>query len=217
MTQGAGRRRADLRNSAGRERGRVDRRPGQELQPRAGSRHQFGKNVMPRVAAQLDVAQISEITAVARADTFERPIYAGNAIATVQSSDADQGHHSARHRLRCRAGRRWRRPPIEKVAAGADAGMSSFVGQELSKSDRPELTGARIIVSGGRGMGSGENFKLLNPLADKLGAAVGAVARRGRCRLSCRTTSRSARPARSSRRSCTSPSASPAPSSTWPA
>jgi electron transfer flavoprotein alpha subunit len=132
----------------------------------------FGKNFMPRVAAALDVQQVSEISAVVSADTFVRPIYAGNALATVQSADkvkvitvratgfdaaAEDGNAA-----------------VENLAAGPDTGLSKFNGQELSKSDRPELTAARIIVSGGRGMGSGDNFKLLESLADKLGAAVGA-------------------------------------------
>lgn len=132
-----------------------------------------GKNVAPRVAAKLDVAQISDIISVESADTFTRPIYAGNAIATVQSADqtkvitvrttafdavaADGGNAS-----------------VESVDAVADSGLSSFVGREVAKSDRPELAGAAIVVSGGRGMGSAENFKLLDPLADKLGAALGA-------------------------------------------
>jgi electron transfer flavoprotein alpha subunit len=136
-----------------------------------------GKNVAPRVAALLDVAQISDAIRVVGADTFERPIYAGNAIATVQSSDpikvisvrttgfdpapvADSAGGSA---------------PIEAVAAVADSGLSSFVGAEIVKLDRPELTSARIIVSGGRAMGSSDKFnEVLVPLADKLGAALGA-------------------------------------------
>ena len=132
-----------------------------------------GKNILPRVAAQLDVDQISEIISVESADTFTRPIYAGNAIATVQSTApvkvitvratgfdpvAAQGGSAA----------------VEAVAAVHDAGISSFVGEELAKSDRPELTAAKIVVSGGRGMQNGDNFKLLYTLADKLGAAVGA-------------------------------------------
>jgi electron transfer flavoprotein alpha subunit len=133
-----------------------------------------GKNVLPRVAAKLDVAQLSDITKVVSADTFERPIYAGNAIATVQSSDlvkvitvrttgfdpvAATGGSAA----------------VEKQAAADSAGKSSFVGRELTKSDRPELTAAKIIVSGGRGLGSGEKYQeLITPLADKLGAALGA-------------------------------------------
>jgi len=132
-----------------------------------------GKNFLPRVAAQLDVDQISEIIAVESADTFRRPIYAGNAIATVQSSaqikvitvratgfdpvNAEGGSAS-----------------IEQVSGTGDAGVSSFVGEELARSDRPELTAAKVVISGGRGMQNGENFKHLYSLADKLGAAVGA-------------------------------------------
>ncbi|WP_429485157.1 electron transfer flavoprotein subunit alpha/FixB family protein [Paraburkholderia youngii] len=134
----------------------------------------YGKNIAPRIAAKLDVAQISDITAVDSADTFERPIYAGNAIATVQSQDpikvitvrstgfdavAAEGGSAA----------------VEKIEAAADAGISQFVSREVTKLDRPELTSAKIIVSGGRGLGNGENYtKVLEPLADKLGAALGA-------------------------------------------
>jgi len=134
----------------------------------------YGKNVAPRIAAKLDVAQISDIIAVESPDTFERPIYAGNAIATVQSQDlikvitvrstgfdavAAEGGSAA----------------IEKIEAAADTGISQFVSREVTKLDRPELTSAKIIVSGGRGLGSGENYtKVLEPLADKLGAALGA-------------------------------------------
>ena len=132
----------------------------------------FGKNFMPRVAALLDVAQISDISGVIDADTFERPIYAGNAVATVKSADpvkivtvratafpaAPAGGGGA----------------IEKVDAAGSSGLARYVGAELAKSERPELTAARIIVSGGRGLQSGENFKMLESLADKLGAAVGA-------------------------------------------
>lgn len=132
-----------------------------------------GKNVAPRVAARLDVAQVSDIIAVDSPDTFQHPIYAGNAIATVQSSDpikvitvrttgfdavSEQGGQAV----------------IETLAAEADSGLSSFVGREVAQNDRPELTAAKIVVSGGRGMGSAENFKILDPLADKLGAALGA-------------------------------------------
>ncbi|MBB3192111.1 electron transfer flavoprotein subunit alpha/FixB family protein, partial [Halomonas cerina] len=135
-----------------------------------------GKNVLPRLAALKDVAQLSEIIAVESADTFKRPIYAGNAIATVQSDDAlkvitvratafdavagslqDQGSAS-----------------IEAVDTVVDNALSSFIGEELAQSDRPELGAAKVVVSGGRGMGSGENFKLLEGIADKLGAAIGA-------------------------------------------
>jgi len=133
-----------------------------------------GKNAAPRVAAKLDVVQISDITRVVSPDTFERPIYAGNAIATVQSLDAVKvvtvrgtGFDAAAATGGSAA--------VETVAAGADSGKSSFVGRELSKSDRPELTAAKIIVSGGRALGSSEKFQeVLTPLADKLGAAIGA-------------------------------------------
>ncbi|RJF96291.1 electron transfer flavoprotein subunit alpha/FixB family protein [Noviherbaspirillum saxi] len=132
----------------------------------------YGKNILPRVAAKLDVGQMSEITKVISADTFERPFYAGNAIATVQSADpvkvitvrttgfdaAATGGNAA----------------VETLTAAADAGKSAFVSREVAKSDRPELTAAKVIVSGGRGMGSSDNFKILEPLADKLGAAMGA-------------------------------------------
>ncbi|WP_332860684.1 electron transfer flavoprotein subunit alpha/FixB family protein [Janthinobacterium svalbardensis] len=133
----------------------------------------YGKNILPRVAAKLDVAQISEITKVDSPDTFERPIYAGNAIATVQSGDKVKvitvrttGFDAAAATGGSAA--------TETVAAVGDNGKSTFVGRELAKSDRPELTAAKIIVSGGRGMGSAENFHILEPLADKLGAAMGA-------------------------------------------
>ena len=133
----------------------------------------FGKNVMPRVAAMLDAQQISEITAVVSDDTFDRPIYAGNAIATVQSADpvkiitvratgfdpvAAEGGSAA----------------VEAVDATGSAGLTSFVSAEISKSERPELTAARIVISGGRGMQSDDNFAMLEKVADKLGAAVGA-------------------------------------------
>jgi len=132
-----------------------------------------GKNVMPRVAALLDVAQISEIIAVKSPDTFVRPIYAGNAFATVQSKDAIKVitvRTTGFDAVSASGGA----ASVENAAAGADGGLSSLVGRELSKSDRPELTAARVVVSGGRGMGSGENFKLLESLADKLNAALGA-------------------------------------------
>jgi len=132
-----------------------------------------GKNVAPRVAAQLDVAQISDITQVDAPDTFERPIYAGNAIATVQSVDAVKvitvrttGFDAAASGGSA---------AVNSVAAVADAGQSQFVGREVTKSDRPELTAAKIIVSGGRALGSSEKFnEVMTPLADKLGAALGA-------------------------------------------
>lgn len=132
----------------------------------------YGKNIAPRVAARLDVGQISEITRVDAPDTFERPIYAGNAVATVQSTDpikvitvratgfdaATVGGNAA----------------VETIAAVADSGKSVFISRELANSDRPELTAAKVVVSGGRGMGSSESFNVLAPLADKLGAAMGA-------------------------------------------
>jgi len=132
-----------------------------------------GKNVAPRVAAKLDVAQISDIIAVESPDTFQRPIYAGNAIATVQSSDTVKVitvRTTAFDPVAAEGGQ----ASVETVQAVSDSGRSSFVGRELAKSDRPELAGATVVVSGGRGMGSAENFKLLEPLADKLGAALGA-------------------------------------------
>ncbi len=132
-----------------------------------------GKNVMPRVAAALDVAQISEIVAVIDANTFQRPIYAGNAIATVQTSDAKKVI-TVRATGFDKAASEGGSAAIEAVAATSKAGISEFVGAELSSSDRPELTSAKVIISGGRGMGSGENFALVDAVADKLGAAVGA-------------------------------------------
>ena len=133
----------------------------------------FGKNVTPRVAALLDVAQISDVTAIESADTFQRPIYAGNAIATVQSTDAIKVM-TVRTTAFDAASSTGGSAAVESVAAVADPGKSSFVGREVAKSERPELAGAKIVVSGGRGMGSAENFKVLDPLADKLGAAMGA-------------------------------------------
>ena len=132
-----------------------------------------GKNVMPRVAALLDVAQISDITAVVSGDTFVRPIYAGNVMATVQSADAIKVITVRTTGFDAVAGEGGT-AAVEAVAATDDPGSSRFVGRQLSKSERPELTAAKIIVSGGRGMGSGENFKLIEAVADKLGAAVGA-------------------------------------------
>ncbi len=133
----------------------------------------FGKNVMPRVAAKLDTQQISDITAIHDADTFERPVYAGNAIATVKSSD-DKKIITVRGTAFDPVAAEGGSASVEDVAAAGDSGLSSFVKQELSESDRPELTAAEIVVSGGRGVGSGENFDLIEKLADKLGAAVGA-------------------------------------------
>ena len=133
----------------------------------------FGKNFLPRVAALLDVAQISDISGVVSPDTFVRPIYAGNALATVQSKDKIKVI-SVRGTAFPAAATEGGSAPIEPVSGATSAGLSRFIGAELSKSERPELTSARVIVSGGRGMQSGDNFKLLESLADKLGAAVGA-------------------------------------------
>ncbi|MCA6106012.1 electron transfer flavoprotein subunit alpha/FixB family protein [Bradyrhizobium cenepequi] len=131
------------------------------------------KNVMPRVAALLDVMQVSEIIKVVAPDTFERPIYAGNAIQTVKSKDAKKVI-TVRTSTFAATGEGGS-APVETVAAAADPGLSSFLGEEVAKSDRPELTSAKIIVSGGRAMQSRENFaKYIEPLADKLGAGVGA-------------------------------------------
>jgi electron transfer flavoprotein alpha subunit len=132
-----------------------------------------GKNYMPRAAALLDVMQISDVTKVVAADAFERPIYAGNAIQTVQSADKKKliTVRTASFQAAGAGGN----APIEPVTPAADPGISSFVGEELSKSDRPELTAARVIISGGRALASKENFaKYIEPVADKLGAAVGA-------------------------------------------
>ena len=133
----------------------------------------FGKNFMPRVAALLDVAQVSDISGIESPDTFVRPIYAGNVLCTVQSKDAIKVI-TVRITGFDPAGEAAAAAPIESIAAVADSGLSQFKSHELTKSSRPELSAARIIVSGGRGMGSGENFKILEALADKLGAAVGA-------------------------------------------
>lgn len=132
-----------------------------------------GKNTLPRAAALLDSQTISEIISVESADTFKRPIYAGNVIATVQSSDAIKTM-TVRSTAFDAAATEGGSASIEAVSSAHDAGVSGFVGEELAKSDRPELASASIVVSGGRGMGSGENFHLLESLADKLGAAVGA-------------------------------------------
>jgi electron transfer flavoprotein alpha subunit len=133
----------------------------------------FGKNVLPRVAALLDVQQISEISGIVSADTFERPIYAGNAIATVQSSDAVKviTVRGTAFEVAATSGGSGK---VEAVSGSGDSGLSSFVSAELTKSERPELTAARIVISGGRGMQNGDNFVLLDRVADKLGAAVGA-------------------------------------------
>ena len=134
-----------------------------------------GKNVAPRVAAKLDVAQISDITKVDSPDTFERPIYAGNAIAIVQSSDATKVITVRGTGFDAAAASGGSAAVVESVAATADSGKSSFVGAEIAKNDRPELTAAKIVVSGGRALGSAEKFnEVMTPLADKLGAAIGA-------------------------------------------
>lgn len=133
----------------------------------------FGKNVMPRAAALLDVQQISDISAIVSEDTFERPIYAGNAIATVQSSDAIK-LITVRTTAFDPAAETGGSASVEDVTATGDQGLSTFEGQDLTVSERPELTTARIVISGGRGMQSGDNFDMLERVADKLGAAVGA-------------------------------------------
>jgi electron transfer flavoprotein alpha subunit len=132
-----------------------------------------GKDVTPRIAALLDVQQISEIISVESPDTFVRPIYAGNALATVKSKDPIKVI-TVRTTGFDAVARTGGNASIEKTEAPNDSGLSSFVSREVSKSERPELTSAKIVVSGGRGMGSGENFKILEPLADKLNAAMGA-------------------------------------------
>jgi electron transfer flavoprotein alpha subunit len=132
-----------------------------------------GKNIMPRVAALLDVQPISDISGVVDADTFVRPIYAGNALATVKSSDAKKVgtvRAASFDPVPATGGS----APVESIAAGADPGLSTFVGSEIAKSERPELTAARVVISGGRAMASAENFAILDRVADKLGAAVGA-------------------------------------------
>jgi electron transfer flavoprotein alpha subunit len=132
-----------------------------------------GKNVLPRVAARLDVAQVSDIMSVEAADTFTRPIYAGNAIATVQATDAIKVI-TARPTNFDAAAAEGGSASVESITPVADTGMARFISREVARSDRPELQGAKVVVSGGRGMGSAENFKLLDPLADKLNAAMGA-------------------------------------------
>jgi electron transfer flavoprotein alpha subunit len=133
----------------------------------------FGKNFMPRVAALLDLQQISDIAAVVDADTFVRPIYAGNALATVKSADATK-IITVRATTFDAAASDGGNGTIESVAAAGDRGLSKFVSLSEGSGDRPELTTARVVISGGRGMGSGDNFKLIEPIADKLGAAMGA-------------------------------------------
>ncbi|MCG9026816.1 electron transfer flavoprotein subunit alpha/FixB family protein [Laribacter hongkongensis] len=133
----------------------------------------FGKNVMPRVAALLDVAQLSDIVGIESADTFVRPVYAGNVLVTVQSSDAVKVVTVRGTAFEAAADTG--AATVETVSVGADTGLAAYVGAELTQSDRPELTAAKVIVSGGRALGSAEQFKaVVEPLADKLGAAVGA-------------------------------------------
>jgi electron transfer flavoprotein alpha subunit len=133
----------------------------------------FGKNVLPRAAALLDTQQISDISGVVDADTFVRPIYAGNAMATVKSTEAKK-LITVRQTGFDAVAEEGGSASVETVEAGSPAGLSEFVSQEVSKSDRPELTSARVVISGGRGMQSGDNFKIIEEVADKLGAAVGA-------------------------------------------
>ncbi len=174
-----------------------------------------GKNVLPRVAARLDVAQVSDIIKVVSPDTFERPIYAGNAIQTVQAPGPKKVI-TVRTAAFKAAGEGGSAAAIEPVSATASSAGSSFKGEEIAKSDRPELASARIIVSGGRSLGSADKFKeLIEPLADTLGAAVGA-SRAAVDAGYARTIGRSARPARSWRRTSTSRWASPGRSSTSP-
>ena len=132
----------------------------------------FGKNIAPRVAALLDVMQVSDVIGIEDSNTFVRPIYAGNAFATVQSKDPVKVLTVRTTAFDSAAA--GGNAPIENVTAAADTGLSKVTGQELTKSERPELAGARIVISGGRGLGSGENFKMLEALADKLKAAIGA-------------------------------------------
>jgi electron transfer flavoprotein alpha subunit len=131
-----------------------------------------GKNFMPRIAAALDVAQISEISGIESPDTFVRPIYAGNAMQKVKSSDAKKV--ITVRTTAFKSAEEGGSASVEAIAAGANPGLTEFVSEEIASSDRPELTAARIIISGGRGMGSGENFAIIEKVADKLGAAVGA-------------------------------------------
>ncbi len=132
-----------------------------------------GKNMLPRVAALLDVQMISDVSGIVSADSFVRPIYAGNAFATVQSKDTIKVM-TIRLTAFDAAAATGGSAPVETMAGTGDAGLSTFVSQQLTKSERPELTAARVVISGGRGLGNGENFKMIDELADKLGAAVGA-------------------------------------------
>jgi electron transfer flavoprotein alpha subunit len=138
-----------------------------------GASAAYGKNILPRVAARLDVAQVSDIISVEAPDTFTRPIYAGNAIATVQSADKVKVI-TARPTNFDAAPAEGGSAPVENIAAVGGGDSSRFISRDIAKSDRPELQGAKVVISGGRGMGSAENFKLLEPLADRLNAAMGA-------------------------------------------
>ncbi|MEM5461732.1 electron transfer flavoprotein subunit alpha/FixB family protein [Paraburkholderia phytofirmans] len=133
----------------------------------------FGKSVAPRVAAKLDVSQISDVIAIDSSDTFQRPLFAGNAVATVQSTDAIKVA-TIRTTMFDAAAYSAQSAEIELIPVASDTGLSNFVRREIVKSDHPELTGARTVVAGGRGLGSAENFRVLDPLAEKLGAAIGA-------------------------------------------
>jgi electron transfer flavoprotein alpha subunit len=172
------------------------------------------KNVLRRVAAKLEIMQVSDVIKVAGPKTFERPIYTGNAVQTVESSDAKivatihTAAFAAAAGANCAAA-------IEPIGAAADPALSRFLGEAVARSDRPELTSAKILISGGRAMQKAENFKAyIEPIADKLGAAVGA-SRAAVDAVTRRTTGRSGRPARSSRPTSTSPSGSRARSSIW--
>ncbi len=132
-----------------------------------------GKNIMPRIAALLDISQVSDITAVHGPDTFERPIYAGNALQTVQTTDPKK-IVTVRSTAFPDSGKRNDPAPVEAITTPEPVGLSTFVDQQLTASDRPDLSSAKIVISGGRGMQSGDNFKMLERLADKLGAAIGA-------------------------------------------
>ena len=172
------------------------------------------KNVLPRVAALLDVMVLTDVSAVVDANTFERPIYAGNAIQTVKSGD---GKKVVSFRVSTfDAADMGGSAPVETIGAAGNPGLSEWVEDKVAASDRPELTSAGVVVSGGRGVGSKDDFALIETLADKLGAAIGARGRRWTRRMP-PTTGRWARPARSSPLISISPSASRVRSSTWPA
>ena len=213
--QGAAGRRAAAGRRPGREPGRPGAGRGVGLQPHPVPRHRLGQERGPARGRQAGCGAGLDIIGVESADTFQRPIYAGNAIATVQSADAVKVitvRTTGFDAVAATGGS----AAIEDATAVADSGLSSFVGREVAKSDRPELAGARVVVSGGRGLGSAENFKILTRWPTSWARRWALRARRS-TPATRRTTGRSARPARSWPRSCTWPSASPAPSSTWPA